>query len=107
MLFPNPYSGGNHVTAGTYDLPRSADSFDFQAQPPFGRDVDKAIAVRTEADARRIGLPIKPGAFVSEREQTRELVASLSAEVVEIGLGNGANRPGGIAIAELSYLTNP
>lgn len=107
MLFPNPYSGGNHVTAGTYELPGPSDSFDFQAQPPFGRDVIKAIAVRTEADARKIGLPIKPGEFVSERMQPRELVASLSGEVVEIGSGNTGNQPGGIAVADLSYLTMP
>ncbi len=107
MLFPNPYSGGNHVKAGTYELPGPADSFDFQAQPPFGRDVIKAIAVRTEADARKIGLPVKPGAFVSEREQSRELVGSLSGEVIGIGRGNTGDQPGGIAVADLSYLTIP
>ncbi|HOT28658.1 MAG TPA: caspase family protein [Candidatus Ozemobacteraceae bacterium] len=107
MLFPNPYSGGNHVTAGTYDLPGPSDSFDFQAQPPFGRDVIKAIAVRTEADARRIGLPVKPGAFVSETARSRELIASLSGEIVGIGRGNSGDHPGGIAVADLSYLTIP
>lgn len=107
MLFPNPYSGGNHVTAGTYEIPGQADAFDFQAQPPFGRDVIKAIAVRTEADARRIGLPIKPGAFVSEREQPGELVAGLSSEIVGIGRGNAGDQPGGIAVADLSYITMP